>query len=137
MLHNFLFHVFLCSSFWLLLLFSFSPRSLLLLSPCCGLSRCALHSQDSLLPLCLHTFMPAVAAEPPLPCFPSLNTFPAFIAALCSCLDHPPHAGCSYRKCPYTLLSTPSLFLFLTLLSQSALQDKNIDLSADITTRSK
>lgn len=33
--------------------------------PCCGLSCCTLHSQDSLLPLCPHTITPAAVTKPP------------------------------------------------------------------------
>lgn len=74
---------------------------------CRGVSCRALHSQDSSLPLCSHTFMPAVAAEPPSPCFPSLRQFPASVPT------HPPHGGQSARKHASTLPPDRSLSLIL------------------------
>lgn len=60
--------------------------------------------------------MPAGAAEPPLPCFPPLNTLPAFTATLSvPVLTHPPRAGRNDRKHPSALL----LFLFLPYCSLS------------------
>ena len=111
MLNNFTFP---SPAVFLLRIFCFS--SFVLLSPRCGLSPRAPHSQDSSLPLCLHTLMPAVAAEPPLPCFPRLNTLPIFTATLSApVLTHPPGAGRGDRKRPSALL----LFLLLPCSSLS------------------
>lgn len=79
--------------FWLQLLFPLGPPHPY---PCCGLSCCTPHSQDSLLPLCLHTFMPAVVTDPPLPRLPRSGSF----LLLFSPPDptHLPHMGLGSRK---------------------------------------
>ncbi len=101
------------------------------------ISGCALHSQDSLLPLCFHTFMPAVAVKPPLPCFHSLYPKTVFLLSqlLCrSCPDTSPSCRLKTLSSSFCSFHISLFYSCLTLLLQSALKSNSKYLSKDLKT---